>query len=32
MKIFTDTNVLVSAFTARGFCADLLEVILADHR
>lgn len=31
MKIFTDTNVLVSAFTARGLCADLLELILADH-
>ena len=31
MKIFADTNVLVSAFTARGLCADLLEVILADH-
>jgi len=31
MKIFTDTNVLVSAFTARGLCTDLLEVILADH-
>jgi len=32
VKIFTDTNVLVSAFTARGLCADLLEVILADHQ
>ena len=31
MRIFADTNVLVSAFTARGLCADLLEVILADH-
>ena len=31
MKFFADTNVLVSAFTARGLCADLLEVILADH-
>jgi putative PIN family toxin of toxin-antitoxin system len=31
MKVFADTNVLVSAFTARGLCADLLEVILADH-
>jgi len=31
MKIFTDTNVLVSAFTARGLCADLFEIILADH-
>lgn len=32
MKIFTDTNVLVSAFTARGLCADLIEIILADHQ
>lgn len=31
MRIFADTNVLVSAFTARGLCADLLEVILTDH-
>ena len=31
MKIFVDTNVLVSAFTARGLCSDLIEVILADH-
>jgi putative PIN family toxin of toxin-antitoxin system len=31
VKIFADTNVLVSAFTARGLCADLLEVVLADH-
>lgn len=32
MKIFIDTNVLVSAFTARGLCADLIEVILSDHQ
>lgn len=31
MKIFIDTNVLVSAFTARGLCADLMNIILADH-
>jgi putative PIN family toxin of toxin-antitoxin system len=31
MKVFTDTNVLVSAFTARGLCAELFEIILADH-
>lgn len=31
MKIFTDTNVLVSAFISRGLCADLLKIILADH-
>ncbi|MDZ7693801.1 MAG: putative toxin-antitoxin system toxin component, PIN family [Balneolaceae bacterium] len=28
----TPNNVLVSAFTARGLCADLLELILADHK
>ena len=32
MKIFIDTNVLISAFIARGLCADLLEIILADHQ
>lgn len=32
MRIFADANVLVSAFTARGLCADLLEIILADHQ
>jgi len=32
MKIFADTNVLVSAFSARGLCSDLLEVILSDHQ
>lgn len=32
MKIFADTNVLVSAFAARGLCADLFEVIIADHQ
>jgi putative PIN family toxin of toxin-antitoxin system len=31
MKVFTDTNVLVSAFTARGLCAELFEILLADH-
>ena len=31
MKVFLDTNVLVSAFAARGICADLLEVILIEH-
>ncbi|HEY7316168.1 MAG TPA: putative toxin-antitoxin system toxin component, PIN family [Candidatus Binatia bacterium] len=31
MRIFLDTNVLVSAYTARlGFCAELLELILTD--
>lgn len=31
MRLFLDTNVLVSAYTARrGFCAELLELILTD--
>lgn len=31
MRVFLDTNVLVSAFAARGICADLLEVVLLEH-
>lgn len=31
MKVFFDTNVLISAFAARGLCADLMRVILAEH-
>lgn len=31
MKVFLDTNVLVSAFTTRGLCADLLRRVLAEH-
>ena len=31
MKVFLDTNVLVSAYTARGIFADLLRYILAEH-
>ena len=31
MKVFFDTNVLVSAFAARGLCADLMRVVLAEH-
>ena len=31
MRIFLDTNVLISAYTARGICADLLRHILAEH-
>lgn len=31
MRIFLDTNVLVSACTARGICADLVRHILAEH-
>jgi uncharacterized protein len=31
VKVFLDTNVLVSAFAARGICADLLELVLLEH-
>ena len=31
MRVFLDTNVLVSAFASRGLCADLLELVLLDH-
>lgn len=31
MRLFLDTNVLVSAYTARGICADLMRHILAEH-
>ena len=30
MRIFFDTNVLVSAFLARGLCADLLRLVLRE--
>lgn len=31
MKVYLDTNVLVSAFAARGLCADLMRLVLAEH-
>lgn len=31
MKVFPDTNVLVSAFATRGLCADLFDTLLLDH-
>ena len=31
MKIFLDTNVIVSALATRGLCADLFHAILAEH-
>ena len=31
MRIFLDTNVLVSAYATRGICADLMRHILAEH-
>lgn len=32
MRVSFDTNVLVSAFAARGLRADLFQVVLADHQ
>ena len=32
MKIYLDTNVLVSAFATRGLCADILNTVLAEHQ
>lgn len=31
MRVFLDTNVLVSAVATRGLCADVLRVVLAEH-
>ena len=31
MKIFLDTNVLVSGFATRGLCADVIRLVLAEH-
>jgi putative PIN family toxin of toxin-antitoxin system len=31
LKIFFDTNVLVSAYATRGICADLVRFVLAEH-
>jgi putative PIN family toxin of toxin-antitoxin system len=31
VRVFLDTNVIVSAFTARGLCADLFRYVLAEH-
>ena len=31
MRVFLDTNVLVSAFAARGICTDLLETVIIEH-
>lgn len=32
MRVFLDTNVLVSAFATRGLCADVLRVALVEHQ
>ncbi|MBI3081430.1 MAG: putative toxin-antitoxin system toxin component, PIN family [Gemmatimonadetes bacterium] len=31
MRAYLDTNVVVSAVATRGLCADVLQVILAEH-
>ena len=31
MRVFLDTNVLVSAFVSRGLCTDLLKIVLGKH-
>jgi len=31
VRVFLDTNVLVSAFATRGLCADLFRSVLAEH-
>ncbi len=31
MRVFLDTNVLVSAFATRGLCADVFRLVLASH-
>ncbi len=31
MRVFLDTNVLVSAFATRGLCADVLRLVLVEH-
>ena len=32
MRVFLDTNVLVSAFATRGICTDIVTVVLAEHQ
>ena len=32
MKVFLDTNVLVSAVATRGLCAGVLHAVLAEHQ
>ena len=32
MRIFLDTNVLVSAVATRGMCTDILTLVLAEHQ
>jgi uncharacterized protein len=32
VKVYLDTNVLVSAFATRGLCADILHAVMAEHQ
>ncbi len=32
MRVFFDTNVLISAYTARGLSADLFRLVLTEHK
>jgi uncharacterized protein len=31
VRVFLDTNVLVSAFASRGLCAEVFELVLLEH-
>ena len=31
MRVFLDTNIIVSAFAARGLCTDVFRHVLAEH-
>ena len=31
MKVFLDTNVLVSGFATRGLCSDVIRLVFAEH-
>ncbi len=31
MRVFLDTNVVVSGFATRGLCADIIRLVLAEH-
>jgi uncharacterized protein len=32
LRVSLDTNVLVSAFTTRGICCDIVNLVLAEHQ
>jgi putative PIN family toxin of toxin-antitoxin system len=32
VRVFLDTNVLVSGFATRGLCADVIRLVLAEHQ